>query len=82
MGALEQDALCGYRLHDADAATNKMLALAGRSEVRDFVDVLHLHETYQVPVTPDPDAMKFPTLIRHHGSVRGAWPTVTPVGRP
>ncbi len=43
---LQQDAFCGYRLHDADAATNKLLALAGRSEVRDFVDVLELHETY------------------------------------
>ena len=40
------DDLCGYRLHDADAATNKVLALAGRDEIRDFVDVLHLHATY------------------------------------
>lgn len=36
----------GYCLHAADAAINKMLALAGRSEVRDFVDVLYLHENY------------------------------------
>lgn len=36
----------GYRLHDADLATNKVLALAGRSEVRDFLDVLFLHQTY------------------------------------
>ena len=43
---VQKDDLCGYRLHDADAATNKVLALAGRSEVRDFVDVLHLHATY------------------------------------
>ena len=43
---VQQDDLCGYRLHDADAATNKVLALAGRSEIRDFVDVLHLHATY------------------------------------
>ena len=43
---VQRDDLCGYRLHDADAATNKVLALAGRSEVRDFVDVLHLHATY------------------------------------
>ena len=43
---VHKDALCGYRLHDADAATNKVLALAGRSEIRDFVDVLHLHATY------------------------------------
>jgi len=43
---VQQDAFCGYRLHDADAATNKLLALAGRSEIRDFVDVMHLDETY------------------------------------
>ena len=43
---VQKDDLCGYRLHDADAATNKVLALAGRSEVRDFVDVLHLHAAY------------------------------------
>ena len=38
---VEQDELCGYRLHRADAATNKVLALAGRREARDFIDVLH-----------------------------------------
>ena len=43
---VQKDDLCGYRLHGADAATNKVLALAGRSEIRDFVDVLHLHDTY------------------------------------
>lgn len=36
----------GYRLHDADLATNKVLALAGRSEVRDFLDILLLDRTY------------------------------------
>lgn len=43
---VQEDEECGYRLHDADAAINKMLALAGREEVRDFVDILHLDETY------------------------------------
>jgi PAS domain-containing protein len=43
---VQPDELCGYRLHDADAATNKVLALAGRNELRDFVDVLYLDETY------------------------------------
>lgn len=43
---VEKDEVYGYRLHMADAATNKVLALAGRTEVRDFVDVLHLDETY------------------------------------
>ena len=43
---IQPDTECGHRLHQADAATNKMLALAGRQEVRDFVDILHLHETY------------------------------------
>lgn len=40
---VQPDPLCGYRLHDADAATNKILALVGRSEIRDYVDALHLH---------------------------------------
>ncbi len=156
---VQADAQCGYRLHDADAATNKILALAGRSEVRDFVDVLHLHATYLplgsmvwaacgkdpgftpeflldqagrhtaysqndvdrlllrvpldlkamkrqwldaveharklvgslppdeigslylqaqgIPVVPQPESPEFPKLIRHRGSVRGAWPTLS-----
>lgn len=42
---VQQDNRCGYRLHDADAAINKVLALAGRDEVRDFVDVVHIHRS-------------------------------------
>ena len=41
---VQADEQFGYRLHDADAAVNKVLALAGRSEMRDFVDVLHLDD--------------------------------------
>ncbi len=41
-----EDDECGYRLHVADAAVNKVLALAGRQEVRDYVDILHLHQTF------------------------------------
>ena len=40
------DAELGYRLHFFDAATNKLLALSGRAEPRDFVDAIHLHQTY------------------------------------
>lgn len=43
---VQKDTLFGYRLHDADAAANKVLALAGRNEIRDLVDVLYLHEHY------------------------------------
>jgi hypothetical protein len=43
---VQPDDRFGFRLHDADAAVNKLLALAGRSEIRDFVDVLHLEDTY------------------------------------
>ena len=43
---VERDEFCGYRLHSADAAVNKLLAMAGRMEVRDFVDVLHLDAEY------------------------------------
>ncbi len=31
-----------------------------------------------VPVAPDPASPKFPSLIRHFGSLRGAWPSVAP----
>lgn len=41
-----EDKHCGYRLHDADAAINKLLALAGRQEIRDYVDILHLDTVY------------------------------------
>lgn len=149
----------GYCLHPADLATNKVLALAGRVEVRDFLDVLLLDRTYlslgamiwaacgkdqgytpgllldftnrhsrfqqvdlesenlvqrvdlvelkrqwltareraerlfeqlppeelgclyldanQRPVTPNPRAPTFPQLVRHFGSVRGAWPKLS-----
>lgn len=43
---VEPDAELGYRLHKFDAATNKILALAGRAEPRDFVDALYLHDNY------------------------------------
>ena len=39
------DEVCGYRLHPIDLAINKLLALAGRDEPRDFLDVLYIHHT-------------------------------------
>lgn len=41
---VEPDPAMGCRLNFWDVAVNKVLALAGRSEIRDWVDVLHLHE--------------------------------------
>ncbi len=43
---VQPDEEFGYALHLADAATNKVLALAGRWEARDFIDVLYLHDQY------------------------------------
>ncbi len=43
---VEPDPEMGWRLNFWDAAVNKVLAFAGRSEVRDLVDVLHLHERH------------------------------------
>ena len=39
------DALFGYKLHPVDLALNKVLAAAGRRELRDLVDVVVVHET-------------------------------------
>jgi hypothetical protein len=39
-----RDELGGFMLHDVDLAVNKVLALAGRDEPRDYVDILFIHE--------------------------------------
>ncbi len=43
---VEPDLDLGWRLSFWDVATNKVLALAGRSQVRDLVDVVYLHEQH------------------------------------
>jgi len=43
---VEADPELGYVLNFWDGATNKMLALAGRGELRDYLDVLFLHRRY------------------------------------
>jgi len=41
---VEPDPELGWRLSFWDVAVNKVLAFAGRPEIRDWIDVLHLHE--------------------------------------
>jgi hypothetical protein len=43
---VEPDLDLGWRLSFWDVATNKVLALAGRSKVRDLVDVVYVHERH------------------------------------
>jgi hypothetical protein len=43
---VQPDPLFGWGLHFFDAATNKVLAMAGRAEARDYVDVIELHRHY------------------------------------
>lgn len=43
---IQADLDFGYCLHRADLATNKVLALVGRSEIRDFLDILQLDRNY------------------------------------
>lgn len=43
---VEPDAELGWRLNFWDAATNKVLALFGRHEFRDYVDALYLHHRH------------------------------------
>ena len=40
-----QDETFGYLLHPVDLAMNKVMAAAGRREVRDLVDLVTIHET-------------------------------------
>ena len=41
---VQPDTELGFVLHPLDGATNKVLALAGRGELRDYLDVLFLHQ--------------------------------------
>lgn len=41
---IEQDTELGWRLNFWDAATNKLLAFAARMKLRDYLDVMFLHE--------------------------------------
>ena len=41
---VERDELAGWRLNIYDAGTNKVLALMGRGEPRDYLDVLFFHQ--------------------------------------
>ena len=43
---VQRDEEFGYCLHRADLATNKMLALAGRGLIRDYLDILQLDQDY------------------------------------
>ena len=43
---VERDDLAGWRLNLYDAATNKLLALFGRGEPRDYLDVLFFHQRH------------------------------------
>jgi hypothetical protein len=43
---IEPDAVLGWRLHHFDAATNKALTLASRTETRDYVDILEWHRRF------------------------------------
>ncbi len=43
---VETDPEMGWRLNFWDAAVNKVLAFAGRAEIRDWIDVLHLHDKH------------------------------------
>lgn len=40
-----EDERCGYLLHPLDLAINKLLALVGRDEPRDFLDTLFVHRS-------------------------------------
>lgn len=43
---VEPDSQLGWRLNFWDAATNKLLAFAGRMKLRDYLDVMFLHEQH------------------------------------
>lgn len=74
-----RDERAGFLLHPVDLAVNKVLALAGRDEPRDVLDVLHLHRRVLVlgalcwaACGKDPGftPLSLLELLRRHGRVR------------
>ena len=43
---VQADSEFGYCLHQADLATNKILTLASRGVIRDYLDAMELNDTY------------------------------------
>jgi hypothetical protein len=43
---VEKDEIFGWRLHQFDIATNKALALASRTETRDYLDIIQLQNDF------------------------------------
>jgi hypothetical protein len=72
---LLEHAELGLVLHPFDLATNKLLAMIGRREVRDWIDLLQCDQSLQ-PVGAlalDKGAISF-----RSGSIRGALPLIRP----
>ena len=76
---LVRDELGGLLLHPIDLATNKVLALAGRDEPRDFVDILFVHRTTlplaglgwaAVGKDPGLSPLSLLELLKRHGRYR------------
>lgn len=76
---LVRDELGGLLLHPVDLAVNKVLALAGRDEPRDFVDILFAHRTIlplaglswaAVGKDPGLSPLSLVELLKRHGRYR------------
>ena len=59
---VERDPPLGWRLHLFDIATNKALALASRTETRDYIDIVELHQTYPLAATAGLPAGRPPAM--------------------
>jgi hypothetical protein len=76
---LVRDSLGGWLLHPIDLAINKVLALAGRDEPRDYVDVMYVHRQV-LPLAamawaapgkdPGLTPLSLLELLRRHGRYR------------
>jgi hypothetical protein len=81
-----EDDFAGEHLaHPVDLRALKNHWLEARERARKLFDqlpaeelgCLYIDETGK-PVTPIPSSSEFPRLVRHFGSIRGAWPQVHP----
>ncbi len=68
---LQRDPDVGFILHPIDLAANKLAALVGRTEPRDWIDVITATKVLSLK-----SALAAGEVVFHEGTIGGAWPTI------
>jgi hypothetical protein len=75
-GVVSHRAVTGLRFSDDLDIFHDVAASVAASAEADAKSLQEAGYSVDRPVTPDPESPDFATLVRHRGSIRGAWPRI------